>query len=177
VRRDAPFDCGPWVRAAVAGLVLAALSACGPAPPAPPPAPPPPGVDVEAAKRAAAEEMKAEDARAQAMLAAFRARVWDPGRDGLRSAEGEVTVVADGKRGVYRFSFDGTLEDAAQVTLTTESAAEGIHAGAHAQAKRFVILSLRGPYHTVVSALPPIEMRVEGAEEGPGRIVVDLRKA
>jgi len=159
------------VRAGAAGLALLALAGaagCGPDPPSPPPpgglpsttsVSPSPGVDVEAAKQAFAEDQKAQDARAQQMLAAFRARLWDPGCTGLRSAEGEVAVVVDGRRGVYRFAFDGTRKDDEQVTLTTESAEEGIHAGAHAQAKRFAILSLRGPYHTVVSALPPVLRR------------------
>lgn len=170
-----------WIALAAVAAASCREDPAAPPVPAPPPADagpgsappdPPPGVDVETAKRAAAEDRAAQDVRAQELLKRFRERVWDLGRDGLASAAGEVALVVDGRKGVYRFEFDASRKPGEQVTLTTVSADEGIHADAHAQAKRFVVLSLLGPYHNVLWTLPPTQMAVVGASEGPGTIVV-----
>lgn len=147
-------------------------------PPVPPPteqrAGPPPPPDPAAEKLRAAAEAERLDAEAHVLLDAFRQRIWDLARDApLARAEGEIAQTIDGRTGRYRFVFDGRPEgEKDRVVVTTVEEAPDLHGGAAAQAKRFAILAVLGPYHAVVPAIPPIPMRVDAPKEGLGRVLV-----
>jgi hypothetical protein len=130
-----------------------------------PPAPVP--EDVDAARRRVDEIRAAADREAHRLLDEFRARVHDPMRDdGLRRAEGRIGLELDGVAGEYTVAFDASRPDDRQVEVATVREGAGMHAGAAAQAKRFAVLALRGPYSQVLSYTPPVPWDVIRADDG-----------
>jgi hypothetical protein len=143
----------------------------------PPPAPPPLELtpeEVESRRQAWERDQTAWDVEARRLLEAFEARVWEPARDGpVVRAGGEVALDLDGRKGRYRFTFDGSKKDDEQVAMTTVEEEAGIHQGAAAQAKRWAIFALRGPWPQVVGVLPPLRFQLLGGGDGPaGKVVV-----
>jgi hypothetical protein len=118
------------------------------------------------------EDRKKRDAEAHRLLDRFRDLLYDPMRDGgLRTAAGTAEIEVDGRKGSFRFAFDGSKKDAEQVTVEPVRTDEGLHPDAKGQVLRFVVLATRGPYAAVISYAPPVQLTTTRGEDGADIVV------